>query len=68
MAHGLHDAASAIAKVQATFVDPRTGEERAAGTYETGRGLPGTFPKWCVTQPFDVPGHWEDAVVILDGQ
>ena len=28
----------------------------------------GTFPKWCVTQPMDVPGYWEDAVLILDGE
>lgn len=58
----------AAPKAKATFLDPRTGEARDAGTHETGNAGPGTFPRWCVTQPMDVPGHWEDAVLILDGE
>ncbi|NLD73945.1 MAG: DUF4038 domain-containing protein, partial [Chloroflexi bacterium] len=53
-------------EVRATWVDPRTGEEQDAGRYTTGNNVPGrVFPRgekaW-----FSTPGHWEDAVLILD--
>lgn len=54
-------------EVRATWVDPRTGEERDAGTYATGNLVEGrTFPR-PQSQWFSTPGHWEDAVLILDG-
>jgi hypothetical protein len=49
---------------RATLADPRTGELHDLGVRDTGNGV-GVFPKgqhrW-----FSVPGHWEDAVLILD--
>ena len=53
-------------KVRATLVDPATGEERDAGTYATGNLTGGMFPQ-ALTQWFSTPGHWEDAVLVLDG-
>jgi len=53
-------------RVQVTWVDPRNGEQRDAGTYATGNLVEGTFPQ-PKSQWFSVPGHWEDAVLILDG-
>lgn len=52
--------------VKATLVNPATGEEKDAGTYETGNANGAIFPPW-VSQWFSVPGFWEDAVLILDG-
>jgi hypothetical protein len=51
--------------VKATLVNPQDGQEREAGTYETGNLGPGIFPAG-KTQWFSTPGHWEDAVLILD--
>jgi hypothetical protein len=52
--------------VKCTWVNPATGEERDAGVYDTGNKpgvvFPGGSAHW-----FSVPGHWEDAVLILDG-
>jgi hypothetical protein len=53
-------------RVQATWVNPQTGEQRDAGIYATGNLLESVFPQGQV-QWFSVPGHWEDAVLILDG-
>ena len=53
-------------RVRATWVDPRTGEERDAGAYRTGNQNGKVFPD-AQSQWFSVPGHWEDAVLILDG-
>ncbi len=53
-------------RVQVTWVDPRTGEQRDAGTYATGNLTGSIFPQ-PKSQWFSVPGHWEDAVLILDG-
>ena len=53
-------------EVKATWVNPRDGEQREAGTYLTGNSLGKPFPE-ARSQWFSVPGHWEDAVLILDG-
>jgi len=53
-------------QVKATLVNPATGEEREAGTYLTGNATGSVFPKG-TTQWFSTPGHWEDAVLLLDG-
>jgi hypothetical protein len=48
--------------VRATLVNPRDGERREAGTYPTAGSFPAGSRQW-----FSTPGHWEDAVLILDG-
>ncbi len=53
-------------EVVVTWVNPRDGEQREAGTYPTGNNLGKPFPE-ARSQWFSVPGHWEDAVMILDG-
>jgi len=52
--------------VQVTWVNPRDGEQREGGAYRTGNGLGKVFPE-ARAQLFSVPGHWEDAVLLLDG-
>ncbi len=52
--------------VRCTWVNPATGEERDAGTYPTGNRTGSIFPEG-KSQWFSVPGHWEDAVLLLDG-
>jgi hypothetical protein len=54
-------------KVKCTWVNPATGEEKDAGTYPTGNLTGSIFPR-PGQQWFSVPGYWEDAVLILDGQ
>jgi len=54
-------------RVRATWVDPRSGEAREAGVYATGNATGSVFPK-AETAWFSVPGHWEDAVLLLDGE
>jgi hypothetical protein len=53
-------------EAKATLVNPATGEEREAGTYATGNRTGSVFPRG-TTQWFATPGHWEDAVLVLDG-
>jgi hypothetical protein len=53
--------------VRATFVNPATGETREAGRYETGNLTGALFPESRAAW-FAVPGFWEDAVLILDGE
>ncbi len=53
-------------QVKVTLANPATGEERDAGTYPTGNATGSVFPKG-TTHWFSTPGHWEDAVLILDG-
>ena len=53
-------------RVKATLVNPATGDEIDAGTYETGNAAGAVFPPW-VGEWFSVPNYWEDAVLILDG-
>ncbi|MCS7221079.1 MAG: DUF4038 domain-containing protein [Anaerolineae bacterium] len=52
--------------VKATWVNPQDGEQRDAGIYYTGNLTGKIFPE-PKTQWFSTPGHWEDAVLILDG-
>jgi len=47
-------------------VDPRNGEARDGGTYATGNLIEGSFFPRGQSRWFQVPGHWEDAVLILD--
>jgi hypothetical protein len=50
---------------KATLINPATGEERGAGTHATGSYTGAVFPRRTSVW-FSVPGHWEDAVLILD--
>ncbi len=52
--------------VKGTWVNPQDGEQQDAGTYATGNLVEATFPR-PEKQWFSTPGHWEDAVLILDG-
>jgi len=53
-------------RLQATWVNPQTGEEQDAGDYATGNQTGSIFPEgkkiW-----FACPEFWQDAVLILDG-
>ncbi|MBN1876125.1 MAG: DUF4038 domain-containing protein [Anaerolineae bacterium] len=62
----LHLDKIATRMARATWVDPRNGEQRDAGIHATGNLGGGMFPK-PKTAWFSVPGHWEDALLILDG-
>ncbi len=55
----------AAAKTKATWINPVTGERRTIGSYRTGNLNGQTFPDG-QTQFFRVPGHWEDAVLLLE--
>jgi len=57
----------AAAKAKATWIHPGTGERRAARVYRTGNLNGKTFPDG-QTQFFTTPGHWEDAVLLLEGE
>jgi hypothetical protein len=54
-------------RVKVTWVNPQTGEERDGGIYLTGNMNGKAFPDGFGRTPFTVPGHWEDALLILDG-
>jgi hypothetical protein len=51
--------------VRVTWISPTTGERKEAGTYLTGNFNGKTFPE-ARTHAFTVPGHWEDAVLLLE--
>jgi Putative collagen-binding domain of a collagenase len=53
-------------QVRATWINPANGEQRDAGTFATGNLAGSVFPQ-ARTQWFSTPGHWEDAVLLLDG-
>lgn len=56
--------------VKCTWVNPATGEQKDAGTFPTGNptgDMPGSLIPRGTKEWFSVPGHWEDAVLILDG-
>jgi hypothetical protein len=57
----------AAAKAKATWIHPSTGERKPAGTYRTGNYNGQTFPDG-QTQFFVTPGHWEDAVLMLEAE
>lgn len=50
---------------RATWINPATGERRHAGAFRTGNLNGKSFPD-AETQTFTVPGHWEDAVLLLE--
>ena len=52
-------------RVQATLVNPATGEQKDAGIYETGNFSGSQFPQ-ARQQWFSTPGYWEDAVLLID--
>jgi hypothetical protein len=52
--------------VKVTWVNPQTGEERDGGTFATGN-LTGTVFPQPQSRWFSTPGHWEDAVLLLEG-
>ncbi len=62
----LHLDKIAAKNVQVTWISPVTGETKDAGTYLTGNLNGKTFPE-SKTQMFTVPGHWEDALLLLEG-
>jgi hypothetical protein len=62
----LHLDKIATKNVTVTWISPVTGEKQDAGTYLTGNLNGKTFPE-SKTQMFAVPGHWEDALLLLEG-
>ncbi len=52
-------------RVQATLVNPATGEHTDAGIFETGNFTGSQFPQ-ARQQWFSTPGYWEDAVLLID--
>jgi Protein of unknown function (DUF4038)/Putative collagen-binding domain of a collagenase len=52
--------------VRVTWINPVTGERKDAGHYETGNLAGNMFPPG-VVKYFETPGHWEDAVLLLEG-
>lgn len=52
-------------QVRCTWVNPATGEQREAGVYPTGNQNGSVFPE-ARSQWFSVPGHWEDAILLMD--
>ena len=61
----LHLDKIATAQAKATWIHPSTGERKTAGSYRTGNLNGNTFPDG-QTQFFTTPGHWEDAVLLLE--
>jgi Protein of unknown function (DUF4038)/Domain of Unknown Function (DUF1080)/Putative collagen-binding domain of a collagenase len=61
----LHLDKIAAKSVRVTWIDPRSGERRDAGTFLTGNENGKQFPE-ARTQTFTVPGHWEDAALLLE--
>ena len=55
--------ATKMAKV--TWINPVSGERKDGGVFATGNYNGRSFPE-NVTQMFTVPGHWEDAVLLLE--
>lgn len=62
----LHLDKIATKNTKVTWINTVTGETKDAGTYLTGNLNGKTFPEGKV-QMFTVPGHWEDAVLLLEG-
>jgi hypothetical protein len=61
----LHLDKIAAKEARVTWINPVTGERRQAGTFRTGNLNGKQFPDG-QTQSFTVPGHWEDAVLLLE--
>ncbi len=54
-----------VRELKATWINPVTGERRDAGTHLTGNLNGQVFPE-ARTQYFSTPGHWEDALLLLE--
>jgi len=52
--------------VRVTWINPSTGERKQAGVFRTGNLNGKTFPDG-QTEHFSTPGHWEDALLLLEG-
>jgi hypothetical protein len=63
----LHLDKIASKSARVTWIHPSTGERRDAGTFLTGNLNGKVFPEG-KTQSFTVPGHWEDAVLLLEAR
>jgi len=61
----LHLDKIASRSARVTWISPTTGERRDAGTFLTGNLNGKTFPEG-QTHFFTTPGHWEDAVLLLE--
>ena len=53
-------------EVKVSFISPVTGERKDAGKFLTGNLNGEVFPNG-QTQFFVTPGHWEDALLLLEG-
>ncbi len=55
----------ATRELKATWINPATGERKEAGIDLTGNFNGEVFPT-ARTQYFSTPGHWEDALLLLE--
>jgi hypothetical protein len=53
-------------RVRATWIDPRSGARKEAGEFDTGNHSGREFPNR-KNELFTTPGHWEDALLLLEG-
>jgi hypothetical protein len=63
----LHLDKIATKSTRVTWISPVSGEQKDAGTFLTGNYNGKSFPE-SRTQVFTVPGHWEDALLLLEGE
>jgi hypothetical protein len=55
----------AAKRCAATWINPATGDRKGAGSFDTGNLNGKVFPDGR-TQFFTTPGHWEDAVLLIE--
>jgi hypothetical protein len=56
----------ASGETRATWINPINGDRKDAGTYPTGNREGKGWPAWQI-QSFTLPFHWEDALLLLEG-
>ncbi|MFB3903317.1 MAG: DUF4038 domain-containing protein [Acidobacteriota bacterium] len=61
----LHLDKIAAKEVRMTWINPSTGERKEAGVFRTGNLNGKVFPDG-QTRHFSTPGHWEDALLLLE--